>query len=127
MKTKFSALMLFSLIATISLPVSVNAEEPIPKFLLVKLTRDQSTAICASEVFTQCMGFDLKQCLTVAERAILTCLGPLPDQIEPSKLSNGTLEACPQKVYAEAGYSEEKAEGCFDKAMAAVGDTADKE
>ena len=124
---KFVTLITLALVAFISLPVVVHAEEPIPKFLLVKLTRDQSSVICSSEVFTQCMGFDQKECLTVSEKAIDTCLGPLPDEIDPTKLQNGTLEACPHKVYEEAGYSEEKAKECFDKAMAAAGESSAKQ
>ena len=123
----FTSLITLGLIALLSLPATVFAEEPIPKFLLVKLTRDQSSAICSSQAFTQCMGFDQKQCMMVSEKAIETCLGPLPDKIDPTKLQNGTLEACPQKVYQDAGYSEDKAKECFDKAMAETNEAAAKQ
>lgn len=127
MKKMLPTLIASTLIALISIPATVFAEEPIPKFLLVKLTRDQSSTICSSEVFTQCMGFDQKECMVVAEKAIETCLGPLPDEIDPTKLQNGTLEACPQKVYQDAGYSEDKAKLCFDEAMAATDGSTDKQ
>lgn len=94
------------------------AQDAIPKFLLVQLTRDQQNTICASEAFTQCMGFDQKQCVTLSEKAIETCLGPLPDEIDPVTLQNETLEACPHKVYADAGFAEDQAKACFEKAMA---------
>lgn len=112
-------LLLIGPITAVVVTGSSTAQENIPKFLLIKLTRDQAGAMCSSDVFTQCMGFDSKMCLDVSEKAIETCLGPLPDEIKPETLENATLEACPQKIYAEAGFSEEKAKMCFDKAMEA--------
>jgi hypothetical protein len=63
------------------------------------------------------MGFDAKLCLALSETALQKCLGPLPDTIVLSELQNETLEACPQSVYTEAGYEEEKALACLHKAM----------
>ena len=97
----------------------VIAQDAIPKFLLIKLTQDQQKTICGSEVFTQCMGFDQDQCLALSNTAIETCLGPLPDEIDPLTLQNETLENCPNKIYAEAGFAEDQAKMCFEKAMAA--------
>lgn len=101
-------------------PVSLTAQDAIPKFLLIQLTRDQSATMCASDTFTQCMGFAPEICLKLAESAVETCLGPLPDEIDPQTLENSSLEMCPQKVYRDAGYTEEKAKVCFDLAMQAA-------
>jgi len=114
-KTKASALAL----CIGSIVGLAMAQDAIPKILLIKLTQDQQNTICASEIFTQCMGFDQEQCLALSNTAIETCLGPLPDQIDPLTLQNETLENCPHKVYADAGFAEDQAKICFDKAMAA--------
>ena len=65
------------------------------------------------------MGFTAKACLDLAESAIDQCLMPLPKEINPEELDNVALESCPKEIYAEAGYSEEQAGLCFDKAMEA--------
>ncbi|MEM7258429.1 MAG: hypothetical protein AAF404_13710 [Pseudomonadota bacterium] len=91
--------------------------DKLSKLVLMKLSRDQSQALCESAVFTQCMGFDQQQCLTLSEKALQKCLGPLPDTIKLSDLQNETLEACPQSVYTEAGYAEEKAQACLQEAL----------
>jgi len=93
------------------------AQDNISKFLLIKLTREQSMVFCESDVFTDCMGFSQQQCAALSESAINTCLEPLPDRIDPETLSNDTLEACPLKIYEEAGFSEEKAKSCFAQAV----------
>jgi len=53
-KTKASALAL-CIGSIVGLAI---AQDAIPKILLIKLTQDQQNTICASEIFTQCMGFD---------------------------------------------------------------------
>lgn len=98
----------------------VQAQEQtdkLSKLVLMKLSRDQSMALCESQAFTQCMGFDQQQCLTLSEKALQKCLGPLPDTIKLSDLQNETLEACPQSVYTDAGYAEEKAQQCLQEAL----------
>lgn len=92
-------------------------KEKISKFLLLKLSRDQSQVLCTAEVFTSCMGFSEQVCFEVSEKALEQCIVPLPDTIFLQDLSNDVLEACPQKVYADAGYSEEKAAACLQKAF----------
>ncbi len=91
--------------------------DKLSKLVLMKLSRDQSMALCQSDVFTQCMGFDQQQCLALSEQALQKCLGPLPDTIKLADLQNETLEACPQTVYSDAGYSEEKAQSCLEDAL----------
>jgi len=106
------------------------AQEPLPRSMLIKLTRDQTGLICGSEVFRQCMGFDQRQCVAISERAIEKCLALLPDEITAATLQNSALASCPKKVYAAAGYSEERAQACFKKARAATAEqdssTSDK-
>lgn len=102
--------------SSLSVPRLAQAED-IPKYLLLKLTRDQSRVFCSSEVFTQCMGFSETQCIDISEKAIEQCLGPLPAQIDPLNLDNDVLEQCPQQVYAKEGFSEEKAKECYEKAV----------
>ena len=103
------------------LPTAVPAQEPaadkLSKQVLLQLSRDQSQVLCGSEVFTQCMGFDQTQCLAISEKALQKCLGPLPDTILLSELKNETLEACPQSVYTDEGYSDEKAQTCLQEAL----------
>ena len=109
----------FLLIAAIATPLLVYGNE-ISKFVLIKMSKDQAYTICREDVYTQCMGFTEQRCMTLADKAIDQCLGPLPDQINLANLQNDQLEACPKAVYAEAGFTEEKAEVCFDKAAAAA-------
>ena len=93
------------------------AEGDIPKFVLIQLTRDQASATCSSEVFTQCMGFTEEKCVALSEEAIKMCLDPLPAEINPQTLANSTLEDCPQEIYKKEGFTEEKAKMCFSEAL----------
>ncbi len=102
------------------MPVTASAKDTISKLLLIKMARETSGTLCQSEIFTQCMGLTVARCDELNEAAITTCLEPLPDSINPGELQNSTLEACPQKIYSDAGFTEEKANVCFDKAMAAL-------
>lgn len=103
----------------ISLPLLslTHAQEKLSKTLLLELSRGQSTVLCKSEIFTRCMGFTQKQCLQLSEKALQECLGPLPDTINLADLQNDAIEACPKQVYAEAGFSDEKAQQCLQQAM----------
>ena len=91
-------------------------KEKISKFLLIKLSRDQSQVLCTSPEFTSCMGFSEQVCLEVSEKALEQCIVPLPDTIFLQDLNSDVLEVCPQKVYADAGYSEDKAAACLQEA-----------
>jgi len=93
------------------------SEEMIPRALLVDMARNQYSVLCQSEAFASCMGFTSESCLAISESAIEQCLLPLPEGIVLEELDNDALESCPKNVYAEAGYSEEKAGMCFDKAV----------
>lgn len=98
----------------------LSAQQPsdtLSKLVLMKLSRDQSLVLCKSDVFTRCMGFEQSRCLQLAEEAVERCLGPLSDPIILSELQNETLEACPQSVYSEAGYTEKQAQVCMKKAL----------
>lgn len=95
----------------------VYSQDKLSKFLLIKLSREQSAVLCQSEVFTQCMAFTQEQCLELSEKAVEKCMGPLPDTINLADLQNETLEACPKEVYEKAGYAEEKAQQCLQEAM----------
>lgn len=95
----------------------VQSQETIARALLVEMAENQFSTLCQSEVFASCMGFTSKACLALSEDAIEQCLLPLPKEINMDELNNSTFEACPRDVYADAGYSEEKAGICFDKAM----------
>ena len=101
----------------IAMPLVASAQDNISKFLLIKMARENSGVLCKSEAFTECMGFTAARCDEIKEEAINTCLEPLPDSINPDELKNDSLEACPRKVYKDAGFPEEKAKMCFDKAM----------
>ena len=96
---------------------STHAQDKLSKFLLLKLSRDQSAVLCKSEVFTQCMAFTETQCLELSEKALDECMGPLPDTINLADLQNETLEECPKKVYEDAGYTDEKAQQCLQEAL----------
>lgn len=91
--------------------------DKLSKQLLIQLSREQSNVLCQSDVFTQCMGFNKDTCLDLSEQAVQQCLEPLPETINLAELQNDSLEACPQKVYAEAGYSDEKAQACLQQAL----------
>ena len=92
-------------------------KEKLSKFLLLKLSRDQSQVLCTAQAFTSCMGFTEEVCLEVSEKALQQCIVPLPDTILLQDLNSEVLEVCPQKVYADAGYTEEKAAACLQKAF----------
>lgn len=93
------------------------AQDPgkISKFLLLKLSRDQSQVLCASEAFTSCMGFTAQVCLELSEKALQQCIAPLPDTVLLQNLNSEVLEVCPQQVYEEAGFSNDKASECLQK------------
>lgn len=97
-----------------------QSQEMLARELLVDMARSQFTVLCESEVFASCMGFTAKTCLVLSETAIDKCLMPLPKEIDPADLDNAALESCPKEVYAEAGFAEEQAGLCFDKAMEAA-------
>ena len=94
-----------------------QSQEIIQRSLLVDMARNQFSVLCQSETFASCMGFTTESCLVLSESAIKQCLLPLPDQMKPEELDNSALESCPKSVFAEAGFHEEKAGICFDKAM----------
>ena len=79
-------------------PGAVHAQDKLSKFLLMKLSREQSAVLCKSEAFTQCMAFTGNQCFELAEKALKECMGPLPDTINLAELQNDALEACPKRV-----------------------------
>ena len=94
-----------------------SSSEKMSKQLLIHLSREQSKVLCQSDVFTQCMGFNNSSCLDLSEKAVQQCLEPLPDTINLAELQNDSLEACPQQVYAKAGYPDEKAQACLQEAL----------
>ena len=100
-----------------SAPTLAQSQEMIPRALLVDMARNQFSVLCQSEAFASCMGFTAQACLDLSEKAISQCLMPLPTGIDLAELDNSALKSCPKGVYADAGYSEEKAGQCFDKAM----------
>lgn len=87
------------------------------KFLLIKLSREQSKVLCAAPEFTACMDFSEQLCLELSEKALQQCIVPLPDTISLQKLNSDVLEVCPQTVYSDAGYGEDKAAACLQKAF----------
>lgn len=95
------------------------SDEMIPRSLLIDMARQQFSVMCQSETFVSCMGFSTSQCTDLSETAVKQCLLPLPAEISPSELDNDALEACPQQVFEDAGFTEEKAGMCFDQAMEA--------
>ncbi len=100
-----------------TLSTAVYSQDKLSKFLLIKLSRDQSAVLCKSTVFTGCMAFTEEQCLELSEKALEQCLAPLPDTIDLAELQNEALEACPKDVYDKAGFSDEKAQQCLAEAM----------
>jgi len=106
-----------AIVCCIGLGSVVVAQEKISKLLLIKISRDQSQVLCTSEIFTQCMGFTETACLDLSEKALEQCILPLPDTIVLAELDNDTLESCPKTVYADAGYADEKAVECLQKAL----------
>lgn len=108
----------FGAITTADLALS---QETIPRALLIDIARRQYSVMCQSEIFTQCLGFSSQACIDLSEKAISQCLLSLPSEIGLNELENDVLESCPQGVFADAGFSEEKAGICIDKAMEADG------
>ena len=107
-----------SLIGTALLSGSVaQSSETIRRALLVDMARSQFSTLCQSEVFASCMGFTSESCMTLSETAITQCLLPLSEEVNLEQLENSALESCPKDVFTDAGFSEEKAGICFDKAM----------
>lgn len=109
--------LMFGVIGSSMLASTAGAQDTIPKFVLIKMTLDQTSTLCASPTFTQCMEFSETRCNELANMAVEQCLAPLPDQIDPKLLQNESLEQCPQEIYTKEGLSEEKARGCFELAM----------
>lgn len=110
------AVVILSAVTLMYSPASFG-QDKLSKFLLIKLSREQSNVLCKSEVFTQCMNFTESSCLALSEKAVEQCLDPLPDTINLQELQNDTLESCPRQVYEEAGYTDLKAQDCLQKAM----------
>lgn len=96
-----------------------QAPDTLARGLLVDMARSQYAVMCQSEVFSSCMGFAPQACLDLSESAIEMCLMPLPEEVNLQELDNAALEACPKDIFADAGYTEDKAKMCFDKAMEA--------
>lgn len=92
-------------------------QETIPRLVLEGMARNQYSVLCSSEGFTACMGFSESVCTDLSNEAIKQCLLPLPEEIDLSQLDNSALESCPKQVFADAGYSEEKAAQCFDEVV----------
>jgi hypothetical protein len=112
---------------TLAQPMAGFAQDQnIPKNALIQMVRDNASFLCKTPTFTQCMGFSQQRCDELTDVAIDTCLRPLPDSINPAELKNESLEDCPQKVYADAGFSEDKAKMCFDEAVQAASDSEPK-
>ncbi|MFK8083844.1 MAG: hypothetical protein AB8B97_26475 [Granulosicoccus sp.] len=99
-------------------PAFAQSGDKVPRALLENMARSQYAVLCGSSEFTDCMGFDRTACQELAEAAIQQCLLPLPDEISTDELDNDAIEACPKQVFADAGFTEEQAGVCFDKAMA---------
>jgi len=95
--------------------------EKVQRKLLEDMARQQYSVLCASPEFAQCMGFSRSLCADLADKAISQCLLPLPVEISLQELENDVLESCPQKVFADAGFSEQMAGECFDQAIGGEG------
>lgn len=113
-KVRASCLVLSCLCTSIA--PSLGAQELLARELLVQMSRNQSSLLCGLNSFTECMNFSEKECLALSEQAIKQCLMPLPEKINPSELENYSIEACPKKVYEDAGYSDDKAQACLQEA-----------
>lgn len=108
----------FSLFGTMLMSGSMAlSSETIPRAMLEEMARSQYSTLCQSEEFASCMGFTTQSCMDLSESAIKQCLLPLPEEIPLEELENDALEACPKAVFDKAGFTEEKAGICFDKAM----------
>ena len=117
-KSKTCKLLGFSLSGTMLVAGSIaQSSETIPRAMLEEMARSQYSTLCQSEEFASCMGFTTQSCMDLSESAIKQCLLPLPEEIPLEELENDALEACPKAVFDKAGFTEEKAGICFDKAM----------
>ena len=105
------AVILTCMLTTMSTPLI--AQDLLARDLLVQMSRSQSTQLCSLKAFTECMAFTEKECLALSEQAIKQCLLPLPEKINPAELDNDSIEACPKKVYDDAGYTDDKAKACL--------------
>jgi len=103
-------------VCAVSSPLMAQ-DTSLSRYLLIQMSRDQSSVLCGSKKFTQCMVFSEAQCLELSEKAIKKCLEPLPERIDPAQLQNEAIEACPRRVYDDAGFTDEKAKMCLEKAM----------
>jgi len=97
--------------------VAAQTDERIPRGFLVNMAKNQFDVLCNSEAFASCMGFTSKECLILADEAVKQCLLPLPEMIHPDELDNSAIESCPQTIFADAGYSDDKAGMCFDQVV----------
>lgn len=104
-----------------SVSISLAQEPSVSRILLIKLSREQSAVLCGSSVFTECMGFTKSECTEISEQAVQQCLMPLPETINLTELDNEAIEACPKKVFDDAGYKEDKALECLENAMGKEG------
>lgn len=95
-----------------------QSDESISRDVLVDMAKSQYDTLCASNAFASCMGFTGSQCQDLANAAITQCLLPLPESIATVDLDNAVIESCPAQVFADAGFTEEDANVCFDAAMA---------
>lgn len=121
--TNVSGLTIACLLVAVSvgftaIPAFAQSDEKVPRVMLENMARSQYAVLCSSQEFTSCMGFTGTACNDLAEAAIKQCLLPLPEEINPSELDNDAVESCPKEVFADAGFTEEQAGICFDKAMA---------
>lgn len=117
-KSKVCKLFGLSLVTTSFMAGSIaQSSETIPRTMLEEMARSQYSTLCQSEAFASCMGFTTQSCMDLSESAIKQCLLPLPEEIPLEELENKALEACPKAVFEKAGFTEEKAGICFDKAM----------
>lgn len=123
MNTTFNSAVVALLAVLLAAPLQAQEATPdatqdkLSRALLLKLSRDQSSALCGAVPFTECMGFSKERCLELSEEALQQCLAPLPESINLNELRNESLEDCPNRVYEEAGYSEEKAKECLQVAI----------
>jgi len=99
--------------------VLAQSDDTISRQVLIDMAQSQYQTLCASETFARCMGFTGTQCTDLADSAIKQCLSPLPESILTEELDNEVVEACPAQVFADAGFTEDKAALCFDEAMEA--------
>lgn len=118
MKKNTLSTALFIALAVSASNITVGqSEDMIQRALLVDMARSQYNTLCGSEIFKQCMGFTDASCSDLSSTAIEQCLLTLPEEISPETLDNSALESCPKQVFEEAGFTEEQAGICFDKAM----------